>query len=134
MPAGQPAGRCWMLGVGCWSVGCWMLCSDRKMLCYVGCWANVCWCSATCWILTFVGVGLTMFGINPAMKSRCNDNLTHWFVFPFWLDWCAVLFGHISEPSRKRCFGTRFGPSGVHFCCFVQNCQSNGPWMPRCSF
>ena len=27
------------------------------------------------------------------MKSRCNRNLDHWFGFPFWLDWCAVLFG-----------------------------------------
>ena len=67
--SGRPAGRCWMLGVGCWSVGCSMLCSDRKMFCFVRCWANVCWCSATCWILTFVGVGLTMFGINPAFRA-----------------------------------------------------------------
>ena len=66
-PAGWPAGRCWMLGVGCWSVGCSMLCSDRKMFCFVRCWANVCWCSATCWILTFVGVGLTMFGTYPVL-------------------------------------------------------------------
>ena len=26
---------------------------------------------------------------------------------------------HISEPSRKRCFGTTCGPFGVHFCRFV---------------
>ena len=71
--AGRPAGRCWMLGVGCWSVGCSMLCSDRKMFCFVRCWANVCWCSATCWILTFVGVGLTMFGINPARDPKGGE-------------------------------------------------------------
>ena len=36
------------------------------------------------------------------MKSRCNRNLAHWFGFPFWLDWCAVLFGRwrlVRKPS-----------------------------------
>ena len=53
-----------------------MLCSDRKMFCFVRCWANVCWCSATCWILTFVGVGLTMFGINPAADQALETGET----------------------------------------------------------
>ena len=27
------------------------------------------------------------------MKSQCNKDLDYWFGSPFWLDWCAVLFG-----------------------------------------
>ena len=37
---------------------------------------------------------------------------------------------HISEPSRKRCFGTTFGPSGVHLCCFGSKIVS--PMAPGC--
>ena len=31
---------------------------------------------------------------------------------------------HISEASRKRCFGTTCGPFGVHFGCFVSRIDS----------